>query len=159
MTSEASEAGVQRAQSAGVDLVAMLPDHVLTRVQKRIAEDDSFNCTGEHVRRGRLCRAFAAKRWCSTSHLGLFGCTWPLASLHNLWNLPLLADSLRGYRRRAAGDAHLSIHHRTHTARSGTSYVTVSEVDKIEGAIKDAVSSAFAWQNPIRILFRGEARP
>jgi len=35
-------------------------------------------------------------------------------------------------------------------------YVTVSEVDKIEGAIQDAVSSAFAWQNPICILFRGE---
>jgi len=32
----------------------------------------------------------------------------------------------------------------------------VSEIPKIEGAIKDAVASAFAWQNPICILFSGE---
>ena len=35
-------------------------------------------------------------------------------------------------------------------------YVTVSEIGNIEGSINDAVSSAFAWQNPICILFRGE---
>ena len=35
-------------------------------------------------------------------------------------------------------------------------YVNVSEIGKIEGAIKDAVASAFAWQNPICLLFSGE---
>jgi hypothetical protein len=35
-------------------------------------------------------------------------------------------------------------------------YVLVSEVSKVEGAIKDAVASAFAWQNPICLLFAGE---
>jgi hypothetical protein len=32
----------------------------------------------------------------------------------------------------------------------------VSEIAQVEGAIKDAVASSFAWQNPICILFTGE---
>ena len=89
MTGEASEAIVRGLKSAGVDLVAMLPDHGFDRVQKKIAEDDKFTTE------------------------------------------PILRD--------------LQI-----------PYVLVSEVSKVEGAIKDAVASAFAWQNPICLLFRGE---
>ena len=42
MKGEASEAIVRGLKAAGVDFVAILPDHGFDRVQKRIAEDDVF---------------------------------------------------------------------------------------------------------------------
>src|SRR5262245_2998657 len=42
MKGEASEAIVRGLKAAGVDFVAILPDHGFDRVQKRIAEDESF---------------------------------------------------------------------------------------------------------------------
>ena len=89
---------------------------------------------------------------------GFLVAAWPLASLHNLWNIPLLL--LIPYRG-DIGDAQPVMRTYQFTTEPilrdlQIPYVTVSEVAKIEGAIQDAVSSAFAWQNPICILFRGE---
>ena len=51
MRSEASEAIVRGLKAAGVDLVAMLPDHGFDRVQKSIAADDKI-----YVRSGKQRR-------------------------------------------------------------------------------------------------------
>jgi sulfopyruvate decarboxylase TPP-binding subunit len=89
---------------------------------------------------------------------GFLVATWPLASLHNLWNIPLLL--LIPYRG-DIGDAQPVMRTYQFTTEPilrdlQIPYVMVSEIGKIESAIQDAVSSAFAWQNPICILFRGE---
>ena len=95
MKGEASEAIVRGMKAAGVDLVAILPDHGFDRVQKRIAEDDSFTVvpvSNEAVGVGVCAGAFFGGKspalMIPTS--GFLVATWPLASLHNLWNIPLL---------------------------------------------------------------------
>ena len=42
MKGEASEVIVRGLKAAGVDFVAILPDHGFDRVQKTVAEDESF---------------------------------------------------------------------------------------------------------------------
>ncbi len=163
MTSEASEAIVRGLKAAGVDWVAILPDHGFDRVQKKIAEDESFTfvpVSSESVGVGVCAGAFFGGKtpalMIPTS--GFLVAAWPLASLHNLWNLPLLL--LIPYRG-DIGDAQPVMRTYQFTTEPilrdlQIPYVTVSEVAKIEGAIQDSVSSAFAWQNPICVLFRGE---
>jgi sulfopyruvate decarboxylase subunit alpha len=89
---------------------------------------------------------------------GFLVATWPLASLHQLWNIPLL---LMIPYRGEVGDAQPVMRTYQFTTEPilrdlQIPYVNVSEIGKIEGAIKDAVASAFAWQNPICLLFSGE---
>src|SRR5438552_18920650 len=89
---------------------------------------------------------------------GFLVVTWPLASLHQLWNIPLLL--LIAYRGEV-GDAQPVMRTYQFTTEPilrdlQIPYVNVSEIAKIESAIKDDVSSAFAWQNTIRILCWGE---
>jgi sulfopyruvate decarboxylase subunit alpha len=95
MNVEASEAIVRGLKSAGVDLVAILPDHGFDRVQKSIAEDKSFTfvpVSNEGIGAGICAGAFFGGKspalMIPTS--GLLVASWPLASLHNLWNIPLL---------------------------------------------------------------------
>ena len=163
MKGEASEAIVRGLKATGVDFVAILPDHGFDRVQKRIAEDNVFTfapVSNESVGAGVCAGAFFGGKtpalMIPTS--GFLVAAWPLASLHNLWNIPLLL--LIPYRG-DIGDAQPVMRTYQFTTEPilrdlQIPYVTVSEVAKIEGAIQDAVSSAFAWQNPICILFRGE---
>ena len=163
MKAEASEAIVRGLKSAGVDLVAILPDHGFDRVQRKIAEDDSFTfvpVSNESIGVGICAGAFFGGKspalMIPTS--GFLVAAWPLASLHNLWNIPLLL--LIPYRG-AIGDAQPVMRTYQFTTEPilrdlQIPFVNVSEIPKIEGAIKDAVSSAFAWQNPICILFSGE---
>jgi sulfopyruvate decarboxylase subunit alpha len=163
MRTEGSEAIVRGLKAAGIDLVAILPDHGFDQVQKRIAEDESFTyvpVSSESVGVGICAGAFFGGKtpalMIPTS--GFLVATWPLASLHNLWNIPLLL--LIPYRG-DIGDAQPVMRTYQFTTKPilrdlQIPYLTVSEIAKIEGAIQDAVSSAFAWQNPICILFRGE---
>ena len=163
MKGEASEAIVRGLKAAGVVFVAILPDHGFERVQKRIAEDNVFTfapVSNESVGAGVCAGAFFGGKtpalMIPTS--GFLVAAWPLASLHNLWNIPLLL--LIPYRG-DIGDAQPVMRTYQFTTEPilrdlQIPYVTVSEVAKIEGAIQDAISSAFAWQNPICILFRGE---
>ena len=163
MKAEASEAIVRGLKSAGVDLVAILPDHGFDRVQKSIAADDNFTfvpVSNEGIGVGICAGAFFGGKtpalMIPTS--GFLVATWPLASLHQLWNIPLLL--LIPYRGEV-GDAQPVMRTYQFTTEPilrdlQIPYVNVSEIAKIEGAIKDAVSSAFAWQNPICILFSGE---
>ena len=61
MKGEASEAIVRGLKAAGVDFVAILPDHGFDRVQKRIAEDDVFTyapVSNESVGAGVCAGAF-----------------------------------------------------------------------------------------------------
>src|SRR6266704_3370135 len=95
MKAEASEAIVRGLKSAGVDLVAILSDHGFDRVQKRIAEDESFTfvpVSNEGIGVGVCAGAFFGGKtpalMIPTS--GFLVATWPLASLHQLWNIPLL---------------------------------------------------------------------
>src|SRR5437773_12557067 len=95
MKAEASEAIVRGLKSAGVDLVAILPDHGFDRVQKRIAEDESFTfvpVSNEGIGVGICAGAFFGGKtpalMIPTS--GFLVATWPLASLHRLCNIPLL---------------------------------------------------------------------
>ena len=163
MKAEASEAIVRGLKSAGVDFVAVLPDHGFDRVQKRIAADKSFifaPVSNEGVGAGICAGAFFGGKtpalMIPTS--GFLVAAWPLASLHSLWNIPLLL--LIPYRGEV-GDAQPVMRTYQFTTEPilrdlQIPYVRVSDIDKIEGAIKDAVASAFAWQNPICILFSGE---
>jgi sulfopyruvate decarboxylase subunit alpha len=163
MRSEASEAIVKGLKAAGVDLVAILPDHGFDRVQKRIAEDESFTfvpVSNESIGVSICAGAFFGGKipalMIPTS--GFLVATFPLASLHNLWNIPLLL--LIPYRGEV-GDAQPVMRTYQFTTEPvlrdlQIPYVLVSEVSKVEGAIKDAVASAFAWQNPICLLFAGE---
>jgi sulfopyruvate decarboxylase subunit alpha len=163
MRKEASEAIVRGLKAASVDLVAILPDHGFDRVQKRIAEDESFTfvpVSNESIGVGICAGAFFGGKtpalMIPTS--GFLVATFPLASLHNLWNIPLLL--LIPYRGEV-GDAQPVMRTYQFTTEPilrdlQIPYVVVSEVAKVEGAIKDAVASAFAWQNPICLLFAGE---
>jgi sulfopyruvate decarboxylase subunit alpha len=163
MRSEASEAIVKGLKAASVDLVAILPDHGFDRVQKRIAEDQSFTfvpVSNESIGVSICAGAFFGGKipalMIPTS--GFLVATFPLASLHNLWNIPLLL--LIPYRGEV-GDAQPVMRTYQFTTEPvlrdlQIPYVLVSEVSKVEGAIKDAVASAFAWQNPICLLFAGE---
>lgn len=163
MKPEASEAIVRGLKAAGVDMVAILPDHGFDRVQKRIAADNSFTfvpVSNESIGVGICAGGFFGGKtpalMIPTS--GFLVATWPLASLHNLWNIPLLL--LIPYRGEV-GDAQPVMRTYQFTTEPilrdlQIPYVIVSEVSKVEGAIKDAVASAFAWQNPICLLFAGE---
>jgi sulfopyruvate decarboxylase subunit alpha len=163
MKGESSEAIVRGLKAAGVDMVAMLPDHGFDRVQKSIAADDSFSfvpVSNEGIGVGVCAGAFFGGKspalMIPTS--GFLVATWTLASLHNLWNIPLLL--LIPYRG-DVGDAQPVMRTYNFTTEPilrdlQIPYVIVSEVSKVEGAIKDAVGSSFAWQNPICILFTGE---
>jgi len=163
MNVEASDAIIRGLKAANVDLVAMLPDHGFDRVQKTIAADPSFTfvpVSNEGIGVGICAGAFLGGKipaiMIPTS--GLLVATWPLASLNNLWNMPLLL--LIPYRG-DVGDAQPVMRTYKFTTEPilrdlHIPYVIVSEISKIEGAIKDAVASTFAWQNPICLLFTGE---
>jgi sulfopyruvate decarboxylase subunit alpha len=163
MKSEASEAIVRGLKTAGVDLVAMLPDHGFDRVQKSIAADTRFTfvpVSNESIGVGICAGAFFGGKipalMIPTS--GFLVATWPLASLHQLWNIPLL---LMIPYRGEVGDAQPVMRTYQFTTEPilrdlQIPYVIVNEVPKVEGAIKDAINSAFAWQNPICLLFAGE---
>ena len=163
MNVEASHAIVRGLKAAGVDLVAILPDHGFDRVQKAIATDPVFTyvpVSKEGIGVGICAGAFLGGKtpaiMIPTS--GLLVATWPLASLHNLWNIPLvLLIPYRG----DVGDAQPVMRTYKFTTEPilkdlQIPYVIVSEIPKIEGAIQDAVASSFAWQNPICLLFTGE---
>lgn len=163
MKGEASEAIVRGLKAAGVDLVAMLPDHGFDRVQKSIAADEKFTfvpVSNESIGVAICAGAFFGGKtpalMIPTS--GFLVATFPLASLHNLWNIPLL---LMIPYRGEVGDAQPVMRTYQFTTEPilrdlQIPYVIVNEVPKVEGAIKDAVASAFAWQNPICLLFSGE---
>lgn len=163
MNVEASDAIIRGLKAANVDLVAMLPDHGFDRVQKTIAADPSFTfvpVSNEGIGVGICAGAFLGGKtpaiMIPTS--GLLVAAWPLASLNNLWNMPLLL--LIPYRG-DVGDAQPVMRTYKFTTEPilrdlHIPYVIVSEISKIEGVIKDAVASTFAWQNPICLLFTGE---
>ena len=95
MNIEASNAIIRGLKAAGVDLVAILPDHGFDKVQKSIAEDPGFTfvpVSNEGIGVGICAGAFFGGKtpalMIPTS--GLLVATWPLASLNNLWNIPLL---------------------------------------------------------------------
>ncbi len=163
MNIEASDAIIRGLKAANVDLVAMLPDHGFDRVQKTIAADPSFTfvpVSNEGIGVGICAGAFLGGKtpaiMIPTS--GLLVATWPLASLNDLWNIPLLL--LIPYRG-DVGDAQPVMRTYKFTTEPilrdlHIPYVIVSEISKIEGVIRDAVASTFAWQNPICLLFTGE---
>jgi sulfopyruvate decarboxylase subunit alpha len=163
MRKEASEAIVKGLKAAAVDLVAILPDHGFDRVQKSIAADEKFTFVpvsnesiGVSVCAGAFFGGKTPALMIPTS--GFLVATWPLASLHQLWNIPLL---LMIPYRGEVGDAQPVMRTYQFTTEPilrdlQIPYVNVNEIGKIEGAIKDAVASAFAWQNPICLLFSGE---
>ena len=163
MNIEASDAIIEGLKAAGVDLVAILPDHGFDRVQKAVAEDPSFTYVpvsnegiGVAICAGAYLGGKTPALMVPTS--GLLVAAWPLASLNNLWNIPLLL--LIPYRG-DVGDAQPVMRTYQFTTEPilkdlQIPYVIVSEIHKVEGAIKDAVASSFAWQNPICLLFTGE---
>src|SRR5687767_13585025 len=94
MKGEASEAIVRGLKAAGVDLVAMLPDHGFDRVQKSIAADDSFTfvpVSNEGVGVGVCAGDFFGGKSPALMipTTGSLVATWPPASLIKLWNIPL----------------------------------------------------------------------
>jgi sulfopyruvate decarboxylase subunit alpha len=163
MNADASNAIIRGLKAAGVDLVAMLPDHGFDRVQRVLAQDPSFTfspVSNEGIGVGICAGAYLGGKtpalMIPTS--GLLVAAWPLASLNNLWNIPLLL--LIPYRG-DVGDAQPVMRTYQFTTEPilddlQIPYVIVSEIAKIEGAINDAVVSSFAWQNAICLLFTGE---
>lgn len=163
MNIEASNAILQGLKAAGVNFVAILPDHGFDRVQKAVAGDPGFTyvpVSNESIGVAICAGAFFGGKTPAiiipTS--GFLVAAWPLASLNNLWNIPLLL--LIPYRG-DIGDAQPVMRTYKFTTEPilhdlQIPYVIVDEIAKIETAIKDGVASAFAWQNPICLLFTGE---
>ena len=163
MNVEASEAIVRGLKGAGVDMLAILPDHGFDRVQRMVADDPSFliaPVSNEGVGIGICAGAFLGGKtpaiMIPTS--GFLVAVWPLASLDVLYGIPLLL--LIPYRG-DVGDAQPVMRTYQFTTEPilkdlQIPYVVVSEIAEVEGAIKDAMASSFAWQNPICVLFRGE---
>ena len=162
MKGEASEAIVRGIKAAGVDMVAILPDHGFDRVQKSIAEDERFTfvpVSNESVGVGVCAGAFFGGKtpalMIPTS--GFLVATWPLANLNNLWNIPLfLLIPYRG----DIGDAQPVMR---------TYQFTTEPISRSPDPLRDGERSRqdrrrdpgrrqlrVAWQNPICILFRGE---
>src|SRR5574341_448099 len=163
MNVESSNAILKGLKAAGVDMVAILPDHGFDRVQKAVAGDPGFTYVpvsnesiGVSVCAGAFFGGKTPAIMIPTS--GFLVAAWPLASLNNLWNIPLLL--LIPYRG-DIGDAQPVMRTYKFTTEPilkdlEIPYSIVTEIGKIEGAIKDAVVSSFAWQNPICLLFSGE---
>jgi sulfopyruvate decarboxylase subunit alpha len=163
MKTEASEAIVRGLKAAGVDMLAILPDHGFDRVQKMAAEDRSFlivPVSNEGIGVGICAGAYLGGKtpaiMIPTS--GFLVAVWPLASLSNLYGIPLLL--LIPYRG-DIGDAQPVMRTYQFTTEPilkdlQIPYVVVSDIAKVEGAIKDAMASSFAWQNPVCVLFTGE---
>ncbi|MBI4525810.1 MAG: sulfopyruvate decarboxylase [Deltaproteobacteria bacterium] len=163
MNIESSKAIIEGLKAAGVDTVAILPDHGFSHVQKMIAEEPGFTyvpVSNEGIGVGICAGAYLGGKTPAiiipTS--GLLVAVWPLASLNNLWGIPLLL--LVPYRG-DVGDAFWVMRTYQFTTEPILNnlqipYVIVSEIAKIKLAIKDAMASSFAWQNPICLLFTGE---
>ena len=163
MNVEASQAIINGLKAAGVDMLAILPDHGFDRVQKMAAEDPSFliaPVSNEGVGIGMCAGAYLGGKtpaiMIPTS--GFLVAVWPLASLNILYGIPLLL--LIPYRG-DIGDAQSVMRTYQFTTEPilkdlQIPFVVVSEISKVEGAIKDAMASSFAWQNPISVLFTGE---
>ena len=163
MNIEASKAIIRGLKSAGVDMLAVLPDHGFDQVQKMAAEEPSFSIVpvsnegiGVAVCAGGYLGGKTPAIMIPTA--GLLVAVWPLASLNMLWNIPLvLLIPYRG----DIGDAEPVFRTYKFTTEPilrdlQIPYVIVSDIDKIEGAIKDAMASSLSWQNPICVLFSGE---
>ena len=163
MKGEASEAIVRGMKAAGVDLVAILPDHGFDRVQKRIAEDDSFTVvpvSNEAVGVGVCAGAFFGGKspalMIPTS--GFLVATWPLASLHNLWNIPLLL--LIPYRGDIGDPRWMGLYKKTTEPGLNAMdipYRVVSRSSDIVRTIKECNESARAWLRCIAVILNEEA--
>jgi sulfopyruvate decarboxylase subunit alpha len=95
MNVEASQAIINGLKAAGVDMLAILPDHGFDRVQKMAAEDPSFliaPVSNEGVGVGMCAGAYLGGKtpaiMIPTS--GFLVAVWPLASLNILYGIPLL---------------------------------------------------------------------
>ena len=163
MEAVAIDAVVDGLKKSGVNFVSLMPDSDFSLLQERVANDKYF--TYVPVSNEAIGVGVCVGAWLSGKRpallvptSGLLVAAWPLTSLCMAWSLPLLL--LIPYRG-DIGDAQPVMRTYQFTTEPilrdlQIPYVTVSEVAKIEGAIQDAISSAFAWQNPICILFRGE---
>ena len=163
MEAAAIDTVVDGLKKSGVNFVSLMPDSDFSLLQERVANDKYF--TYVPVSNEAIGVGVCVGAWLSGKRpallvptSGLLVAAWPLTSLCMAWSLPLLL--LIPYRG-DIGDAQPVMRTYQFTTEPilrdlQIPYVTVSEIGKIEGAIQDAVSSAFAWQNPICILFRGE---
>jgi sulfopyruvate decarboxylase subunit alpha len=163
MNARVSSEIVNALKGAGVDSVAMLPDHGFSHLQDMVAAEPTFTYIpisnegiGIGVCGGLYLGGKVPAIIIPTS--GLLTSVWPLASLHQLWGIPLiLLISYRG----DVGDAFWIMKTYKFTTEPVLDslqipYVIVRETAQIKGAIKDALESAFAWQNPVCVLFSGE---
>lgn len=163
MNIKVSIAIIRGLKAAGVDMVAILPDHGFNQVQKMIAEEPGLMyipvsnegigvgiCAGAYLGGGTPAMIIPTS--------GLLVAVWPLASLNILWGLPLLL--LVPYRG-DVGDAFWVMRTYKFTTEPVLNslqipYVIVDKIAGIERAITDGMASSLAWQNPICLLFSGE---
>jgi sulfopyruvate decarboxylase subunit alpha len=163
MNPKTSIAIVEGLKQAHVDSVAILPDHGFADVQRMISADQRFTyipVSNESIGVGICAGLYLGGKvpaiMIPTS--GLLVSVWPLGSLNQLWGIPLLM--LIPYRG-DVGDAFWVMRTYKFTTEPildalDIPYVIVREIAEVEQAIKDAVASSFAWQNPICVLFSGE---
>jgi sulfopyruvate decarboxylase subunit alpha len=163
MNAKTSSAIVSGLKQAHVDSVAILPDHGFADVQRMIAEDSSFTYVpvsnegiGVGICAGLYLSGKVPAMIIPTS--GFLVSVWPLASLNQLWGIPLLL--LIPYRG-DVGDAFWVMRTYKFTTEPildalQIPYVIVRHIGEVEQAIKDSVASSFAWQNPVCVLFSGE---
>jgi sulfopyruvate decarboxylase subunit alpha len=163
MNAKTSSAIVEGLRQAHVDSVAILPDHGFADVQRMIADDPTFTYVpvsnegiGVGICAGLYLSGKVPAMIIPTS--GLLVSVWPLGSLNQLWGIPLLL--LIPYRG-DIGDAFWVMRTYKFTTEPildalDIPYVIVRQIAEVEQAIKDAVASVFAWQNPICVLFSGE---
>lgn len=163
MNANVSGVIVNGLKNAGVDSVAMLPDHGFSHLQDMVASEPSFTYIpvsnegiGVSICAGLYLGGKVPAIIIPTS--GLLTSVWPLASLHQLWGIPLLVlISYRG----DVGDAFWIMKTYKFTTEPMLDalqipYVVVRETAQINQTIKDAMESSFAWQNPVCVLFSGE---
>jgi sulfopyruvate decarboxylase subunit alpha len=163
MNAQTSNAIIKGLKEAHVDSVAILPDHGFADVQRMIAEDPTFTyvpvsneAIGVGICAGLYLGGKVPAMIIPTS--GLLVSVWPLGSLNQLWGIPLLL--LVPYRG-DIGDAFWVMRTYKFTTEPildalHIPYAVVRKIAEVDTAIKDAVASSFAWQNPICVLFSGE---
>jgi len=163
MKPEKAQLVVDGLKEAGVDFTAGVPDAQFIQVYKMLEADPDIRYVGTANEAEAAGVGYGAwfggkKPALILATSGLLVATYHLARINILHEVPLLVViPYRG----DIGDAQPVMRTYQFTTEPilrdlQIPYVPVSEIGAIEGAIQDAVSSAFAWQNPICILFRGE---
>jgi len=162
MKTGAVDAIVTGLKKAGINFVSMLPDSDFTDAQKAIMSDSDFICvpvSNESIGFGVCAGAWLGgkKPALLITTDGIMASAFPLTTLNMQKNIPvLMVIPYRG----SLGDGIWFMGPMGSTTEPllrdlQVAYTTISKVEEIEVAIKQAQLSAEAWLRPAAVLLTG----